>query len=64
MQNETKIFFNKLKVTEDKPKDQQGFVHKAKTATTATTACPCRKANGFAVGWCGVAGGGVPACDH
>lgn len=72
MQNETKIFFNTLK-TEDKPKDLQGFVHKAKTATTATTArtartattaCPCRKANGFAFGWCGVAGGGVPACDH
>ena len=26
--------------------------------------CPCRAAKGFADGWCGVAGGGVPACDH
>ena len=29
-----------------------------------TTACPCRKAKGLTEGWCGVAGGGVPACDH
>ena len=28
------------------------------------TACPCRSAKGFTDGWCGVAGGGVPACDH
>jgi hypothetical protein len=28
------------------------------------TACPCRKAKGLTHGWCGVAGGGVPACDH
>jgi hypothetical protein len=26
--------------------------------------CPCRAAKGFTSGWCGVAGGGVPACDH
>ena len=26
--------------------------------------CPCRLAKGFRRGWCGVAGGGVPACDH
>ena len=26
--------------------------------------CHCRAANGFTDGWCGVAGGGVPACDH
>ena len=25
--------------------------------------CPCRLARGL-TGWCGVAGGGVPACDH
>ena len=25
--------------------------------------CPCHKAQGKE-GWCGVAGGGVPACDH
>lgn len=24
----------------------------------------CRKKAGFTSGWCGVAGGGVPACDH
>ena len=26
--------------------------------------CPCRKEKGLPSGWCGVAGGGVPACDH
>lgn len=28
------------------------------------TACPCRRAKGERHGWCGVAGGGVPACEH
>jgi hypothetical protein len=28
------------------------------------TACPCRAAQGYTSGWCGVAGGGVPGCDH
>ena len=27
-------------------------------------ACPCRYRRGFTRGWCGVAGGGVPGCDH
>lgn len=27
-------------------------------------ACPCRSLRGYTSGWCGVAGGGVPACDH
>jgi hypothetical protein len=26
--------------------------------------CPCRYAQGYTDGWCGVAGGGVPGCDH
>lgn len=26
--------------------------------------CPCRKSQGYWAGWCGVAGGGVPGCDH
>ena len=26
--------------------------------------CPCRAAEGAGDGWCGVAGGGVPACEH
>ena len=26
--------------------------------------CPCRKARGLEDGWCGVAGGGVPGCEH
>ena len=30
----------------------------------AQRACPCRAEKGLASGWCGVAGGGVPACDH
>lgn len=28
------------------------------------SACACRRAKGYTHGWCGVAGGGVPACDH
>lgn len=35
-----------------------------KARAEVTTACPCRAARGFRNGWCGVAGGGVPACDH
>lgn len=26
--------------------------------------CPCRQKAGYWAGWCGVAGGGVPGCDH
>ena len=26
--------------------------------------CPCREARGFIDGWCSVAGGGVPGCEH
>lgn len=26
--------------------------------------CQCRLAKGYTFGWCGVAGGGVPGCDH
>lgn len=26
--------------------------------------CACRREKGFTSGWCGVAGGGVPGCDH
>jgi hypothetical protein len=26
--------------------------------------CACRLSRGYTTGWCGVAGGGVPACDH
>lgn len=26
--------------------------------------CPCRRALGLSEDWCGVAGGGVPACEH
>jgi hypothetical protein len=26
--------------------------------------CRCRMEQGFDSGWCGVAGGGVPPCDH
>ena len=27
-------------------------------------ACHCRAEKGFTRGWCGVAGGGVPGCEH
>ena len=26
--------------------------------------CFCRKKAGYPIGWCGVAGGGVPSCEH
>jgi hypothetical protein len=26
--------------------------------------CPCRRERGLTSGWCGVAGGGVPGCEH
>jgi hypothetical protein len=29
-----------------------------------SSTCPCRRAKGLCGGWCGVAGGGVPGCDH
>ncbi len=29
-----------------------------------TPACPCRSLKGDVTGWCGVAGGGVPGCEH
>ena len=32
--------------------------------TQPVSACLCRQQKGFTSGWCGVAGGGVPACDH
>ena len=32
--------------------------------TDNNTACGCRREKGFTSGWCGVAGFGVPACDH
>lgn len=31
---------------------------------TYSGACPCRTRQGQTSGWCGVAGGGVPACEH
>ena len=34
------------------------------TYTINSEPCHCRKAAGFTSGWCGVAGGGVPGCDH
>ena len=33
-------------------------------ATQQGKPCPCRAAAGKKDGWCGVAGGGVPGCDH
>ena len=33
-------------------------------AAPASLACTCRREKGYTTGWCGVAGGGVPACDH
>jgi len=39
-------------------------VQQKQTVYIPPPACSCRVKQGFATGWCGVAGGGVPACDH
>lgn len=38
--------------------------HRESTISRSKGACPCRQKKGYSVGWCGVAGGGVPACEH
>lgn len=38
--------------------------HKNAVIEKRGAACPCRRAEGKLVGWCGVAGGGVPGCQH
>lgn len=46
-------------------KAAQQLQHEVEVAKIrAERACPCRADKGFTSGWCGVAGGGVPACDH
>ncbi len=47
-------------VLDHKYKEQKEQI---RTQSNFTNACPCRAAQGLS-GWCGVAGGGVPACDH
>lgn len=37
---------------------------RAHALPTYGSVCPCRREKGYTTGWCGVAGGGVPACDH
>lgn len=39
-------------------------VEEARAMPTYGSVCHCRAARGYTSGWCGVAGGGVPACDH
>ena len=41
-----------------------GLGYEPSVAQEKSTACPCRAAKGHKHGWCGVAGGGVPGCDH
>ncbi len=36
----------------------------AEVVSTNNPPCPCRRRSGQWAGWCGVAGGGVPACEH
>jgi hypothetical protein len=38
--------------------------HWEKSIRMGTPPCPCRRKRGVPAGWCGVAGGGVPACEH
>ena len=39
------------------------LVQEKQEAVKETSQCFCHKNKGLP-GWCGVAGGGVPACDH
>jgi hypothetical protein len=41
-----------------------GWTEFVKRAEADNPPCPCRRKAGCSAGWCGVAGGGVPACDH
>jgi hypothetical protein len=43
---------------------EQLRAEEAAARSRSNTACPCRRTQGYTAGWCGVAGGGVPACDH
>ena len=38
--------------------------HQAAAVEKRGKPCPCRREKGILTGWCGRAGGGVPACDH
>ena len=41
-----------------------GWAQFVQLAATENPPCPCRKKAGCFAGWCGVASGGVPGCDH
>lgn len=41
-----------------------GWATFAEVTSNDNPPCPCRQAAGKWGGWCGVAGGGVPGCDH
>ncbi len=54
-------YANRIRMT----RSTQQLRHEEEMACVrATRACPCRAAQGYTTGWCGVAGGGVPGCDH
>lgn len=38
--------------------------HKKRVIEKRGAPCPCRREKGKPTGWCGNAGGGVPACQH
>ena len=44
---------------------QNGWLeHKYTVIEKRGASCPCRRAKGKLTGWCGVAGGGIPSCEH
>ena len=44
---------------------QRGWeAHKDMVIAKRGAPCPCRRAKGKLTAWCGVAGGGVPGCEH
>lgn len=42
----------------------QWYINKHHKEPYIPRACPCRSRRGYKHGWCGVAGGGVPGCEH
>ena len=59
---------NKQRKERKKRKKERERMEKEKTKEVESVremnVCPCRKEEGKVDGWCGVAGPGVPACDH
>lgn len=55
---------NQTKTVDRKPQLGLAETKMVRIPVDKLPVCGCRKQQGFSSGWCGIAGGGVPACDH